>query len=70
MNSRTIRRTFNKIASKALGEVRKKEIYPHLFRHDVGHRMPEKGGLAATQEQLGHVNSKYSLVYAKKLMKS
>jgi integrase len=49
-----------------LGEVRKKEIYPHLFRHDVGHRMYEKGGLAATQGQLGHVNTKYSLVYAQK----
>lgn len=66
MNSRSIRRIIDKIATKALGEVRKKEIYPHLFRHDVGHRMYEKGGLAATQGQLGHVNTKYSLVYAQK----
>lgn len=66
MDVRTIRYVIEKIARKALGDEGAARIHPHLFRHNMGFLMNEKGGITAVQRQLAHRNIAYSAVYCQR----
>lgn len=62
LRTETIRRVVAKIADRA-GVA---GIHPHLFRHQVGYLMNERGGITAVQKQLGHKNLTYSATYCQR----
>lgn len=62
MLTETIRRVIAKIADRAGVD----GIHPHLFRHQVGFLMNERGGITAVQKQLGHKNLTYSATYCQR----
>lgn len=66
MDVRTLRYVIEKIAKKALGDEGVTRIHPHLFRHNMGFLMNEKGGITAVQRQLAHRNIAYSAVYCQR----
>jgi len=66
MDVRTVRYVIEKIARKALGDEGASRIHPHLFRHNMGFLMNEKGGITAVQRQLAHKNITYSAVYCQR----
>jgi site-specific recombinase XerD len=66
MSTRAMAYIVKKIGTNALGVTEGKAIHPHLFRHHMGFLMNERGGITATQKQLGHRNLTYSAVYAQR----
>lgn len=66
MSPRSLFAVVRSLAEDALGEGEAKRGHPHLFRHNVGYLMNEKGGITAVQQQIAHRNIAYSAVYAQR----